>query len=61
MAWPEEHIPRRKWHETAWLLLLPPLITGILTVALGIFPDAEISPLTWARFIADVEYLALPK
>ena len=61
VAWPEEHIPRRKWHETAWLLLLPPLITGVLTVALGIFPDAEISPLTWARFIADVEYLALPK
>ena len=34
-AWPEEHIARRKWHETAWLLLLPPLITGALTLALG--------------------------
>ena len=60
-TWPEEHIPRRKWHETAWLLLLPPLITGTLTLALGIFSDTAISPLTWARFIADVEYPVFPK
>jgi len=33
----------------------------VLTVALGLFPDAAISPLTWARFIADAEYLTLPK
>jgi multicomponent Na+:H+ antiporter subunit D len=55
--WPEEQIPRRGWRETAWLLLLPPLITAGATLAADTFSAAEVSPLSWARLIADREYV----
>jgi len=55
-AWPEEHIARRGWRETAGLLLLPPLVTAAATVAVAVFADSAISPLTWARLIAAGEY-----
>ena len=57
VAWPEEHIPARGWRETALLLLLPPLFTAAATVAAGVFPDAAVTPLAWARLIAESEYL----
>ncbi len=56
-AWPHEHIPARGRRETAWLLLLPPLATAALTLAFGIFAEAEWSPLSWAKLIAQREYL----
>jgi multicomponent Na+:H+ antiporter subunit D len=56
-AWPEEHIARRGWRETALLLLLPPLVTAAATLAAGIFADAEVTPLAWARLIAEREYV----
>jgi multicomponent Na+:H+ antiporter subunit D len=46
-----------RWRETAWLLLLPPLVTAALTLAAGILPELAASPLAWAQFIADREYL----
>ncbi|KAB2314551.1 monovalent cation/H+ antiporter subunit D family protein [Betaproteobacteria bacterium SCN2] len=55
--WPKENIAVRGWRETAWLLLLPPLATGLAVVMIGIFAEAFWSPLTWARLIADREYL----
>jgi multicomponent Na+:H+ antiporter subunit D len=55
--WPDEQIPRRGWRETAWLLLLPPLVTAAATLAAGTFSAAEVSPLSWARLIADREYV----
>lgn len=55
-AWPDEHIPARRWRETAWLLLLPPLVTAAATLVVGIYADTAISPLAWARLIADREY-----
>lgn len=55
-AWPEERIARRGWRETAWLLLLPPLATAAATIAAGIFSQVELSPLDWARLIAEREY-----
>ncbi len=60
--WPDEQVPRRGWRETAWLLLLPPLVTAVATVAAGTFSTAEVSPLSWARLIAEREYAtpALP-
>ena len=58
-AWPEEHIPRRGWRETAWLLLLPPLVTAAATLAAAAWADAPLSPLAWARLIAAREYLGL--
>lgn len=56
-AWPHEHIPARGARETAWLLLLPPLATALLTLGFGVFHDAAWSPLSWARLIAGREYL----
>ncbi|NWG32303.1 MAG: monovalent cation/H+ antiporter subunit D family protein [Rhodocyclaceae bacterium] len=58
LAWPDEHIPARPWHETAWLLLLPPLITATFTLAFGLFADSPASPLAWAKLIAEREYRA---
>jgi multicomponent Na+:H+ antiporter subunit D len=57
VAWPDEQIPRRGWRETAWLLLLPPLVTAAATLAAGSFSTAEVSPLSWARLIAEREYV----
>lgn len=56
-GWPEEHIPRRGWRETAWLLLLPPLVTAAATLAAAVLADASLSPLAWARLIAAREYI----
>lgn len=57
-AWPDEHIPPHRWRETAWLLLLPPLVTAAATLAVGIYADTAISPLAWAQLIAGREYLS---
>jgi multicomponent Na+:H+ antiporter subunit D len=44
--------PRRGWRETAWLLLLPPLLTAAATLAAAAWPMRPLSPLAWARLIA---------
>lgn len=49
-SWPQEHKFGRR--ETAWALLAPTLITATLTLILGLFATAPISPLEWVRFIA---------
>jgi len=60
-TWPGEHIPAHGWRETAWLLLLPPLVTAAATLAAGIFANTELSPLAWAQLIAAREYVgAMP-
>jgi len=56
VTWPEERIARRGWRETAWLLLLPPLVTAAATLAAGSLPDSEAAPLTWAKLITGLEY-----
>jgi len=56
LAWPAEHLARRGWRETAWLLLLPPLVTAAVTLMAGIFVTSAFSPLAWAQFIAQQEY-----
>ena len=43
--------------ETAWTLLLPPVITAFLTLAVGLLAAMPFSPLHWARFITTLEYL----
>lgn len=60
-AWPEEHIARRGWRETAWLLLLPPLVTAVATLAAATLAEwalagVPVTPLAWARLIAAREY-----
>ncbi|MBW6520183.1 MAG: monovalent cation/H+ antiporter subunit D family protein [Desulfoarculaceae bacterium] len=54
--WPAEQLARHGWRETAWLLLLPPLVTAAATLAVGILATSEFSPLAWAQFIARNEY-----
>lgn len=43
--------------ETHWMLLLPPVLTALLSVLAGLLADAPFSPLEWARRIAEKEYL----
>lgn len=52
--WPDERHFGRK--ETAWALLLPPLFTALMTLALGLLASAPFSPLEWARFVITLEY-----
>jgi len=53
--WPEEK-PPGQFETSAWLLL-PPLITAALTIAVGLFAALAISPLEWARIITLREYV----
>jgi multicomponent Na+:H+ antiporter subunit D len=49
-SWPAE---RDFGHlETHWMLLLPPIITAIIVVVVGVIANAQFSPLAWVRFIA---------
>ena len=53
-AWPEELARGRL--ETRWLLLLPPLVTALLVLAVGLLASTPYSPLEWARLITEREY-----
>jgi len=53
-VWPAERSFGRR--ETAWALLAPPLVTALLTLAVGLLASAPFSPLQWARFITTLEY-----
>jgi multicomponent Na+:H+ antiporter subunit D len=59
-VWHGERIKARGRRETAWLLLLPPLVTASAVLAAGLFADASWSPLAWAQMIAQREYLVAP-
>ncbi|MBK1700055.1 complex I subunit 5 family protein [Thiococcus pfennigii] len=54
-AWPKESIPRGAL-ETRASLLVPPLITAALALALGLFAAAPFGVLEWCRLIAAREY-----
>lgn len=43
--------------ETSWALLAPPVVTALLTLAVGLLASAPFSPLQWARFITTLEYI----
>ena len=53
-SWPHEHTHGSI--ETAWPLLLPPLVTAFLALLVGVLAGTDISPLAWAKFIATREY-----
>jgi len=53
-AWPKEHDFGRK--ETAWMLLLPPLLTAAMALAAGLLSSLPFSPLEWAKLIAVREF-----
>ena len=53
-VWPEErHFGRR---ETAWALLIPPLLTASMALGAGLLASLPFSPLAWAKLIADREF-----
>lgn len=52
----EEKIKRGRL-ETAWMLLLPPVLTAILVVLSGVFANFPYSPLNWVELITQREYL----
>ena len=48
--WPEETVFGRL--ETHWMLLIPPLVTAFIVLAMGALANSQFSPLNWVRFIA---------
>ena len=42
--------------ETSLMLLAPPVVTALLTIAAGLLAGADFSPLGWAKLIAEREY-----
>jgi multicomponent Na+:H+ antiporter subunit D len=52
--WPEDHYGG--WLETHWMLLLPAVITALLSLAAGLLANAPLSPLEWVRLITAREY-----
>jgi len=53
-AWPDERPCGRL--ETRCMLLVPPLVTALLVLVVGLLASTPLSPLEWARLIADREY-----
>lgn len=51
----QETVPRGRL-ETGWWLLVPPVVTAVLTILFGVFADSIISPVSWARLIVGREY-----
>jgi multicomponent Na+:H+ antiporter subunit D len=53
-SWTDEG--RHGRFETHWALLAPPLVTALLSIAVGLFAVTPVSPLEWAQLIADRAY-----
>lgn len=53
-VWPKERDFGHK--ETAWALLLPPVVTALLALLAGFMASAWFSPLEWVQFIAQREF-----
>jgi len=53
-SWPDEHHFGKK--ETAWALLLPPVLTAAMALAVGLLVTLPISPLEWAKLISVREF-----
>jgi multicomponent Na+:H+ antiporter subunit D len=52
--WPEERDFGCK--ETAWTLLIPPLVTAAISLGMGLLASQPFSPLGWAKLIAAQEF-----
>jgi multicomponent Na+:H+ antiporter subunit D len=52
--WPAERSYGRM--ESHWMLLVPPVLTGLLALFVGLFAEVAYSALQWARLIAFREY-----
>lgn len=54
-SWPAESLPSR--FEAPLTLLLPPVFTAFLTLLTGLLAGMPFSPLDWATFIVNQEYM----
>ncbi|HKJ75581.1 MAG TPA: proton-conducting transporter membrane subunit [Gammaproteobacteria bacterium] len=54
-SWPHEERGPGRW-ETGWMLLVPPVATALLVVAVGLLASAPFSPLEWSQLIIRREY-----
>jgi multicomponent Na+:H+ antiporter subunit D len=52
----EHHGATAGKREIRWMLLLPPLVTAALVIALGLLADTRLSALAWVKLIAEREY-----
>ncbi len=48
--------PKQSFWETSLMLLLPPVVTALLALIVGVFAGMSISPLSWVELIAAREY-----
>lgn len=55
-AWPNEHIPAKRF-ETHYGLLIPMVATATMSLVAGLLAFAPFSPLNWASLISVREYL----
>jgi formate hydrogenlyase subunit 3/multisubunit Na+/H+ antiporter MnhD subunit len=53
--WPDEHHSGGQL-ETFWMLLLPPVVTGLLSILLGLFASLDFGLLYWVNLIVRREY-----
>lgn len=51
----DDHHPHG-WLETNWWILLPPVITALGVIAVGVFAGSPYSPVSWAQLIVGREY-----
>jgi multicomponent Na+:H+ antiporter subunit D len=54
--WPHEQQQGTGRWESHWMLLLPPLLTALLSLLMGLFAGSAISPLRWSLFIVAEEF-----
>lgn len=49
-AWPADVGRQGRW-ECHWMLVLPPLVTVLVALLVGLLANSDLSPLAWVRFI----------
>jgi multicomponent Na+:H+ antiporter subunit D len=54
-AWPADSGLVGSW-EGHWMLVMPPLITALAALLVGLLANSQLSPLTWVRFIVSKGY-----
>ncbi|CDZ95108.1 complex I subunit 5 family protein [Pseudomonas saudiphocaensis] len=54
-AWHDDNFAGARF-ETHWMLLLPPLITALLSLLVGLLAASVLSPLGWSQLIVEREF-----
>lgn len=54
-AWHDDNFASARF-ETHWMLLLPPLITALLSLLVGLLGASVLSPLGWSQLIVEREF-----